>query len=386
MIRVFTAFSGYDSQCMALDRLAQSFPQFGYELIGWSEIDRYAVKAHDAVYPQWSGRNYGDISKIEWSQVPDFDLFTYSFPCQSVSAAGKQHGLSKGSGTRSSLLWECERAIATKKPMYLLMENVSALLQTQFLPDFHKWQELLSGLGYNNHVAVLNAKDFGIPQNRERVFMVSVLSDEPYYFPDGFPLEKRLRDVMEDDVDGSYFLSEKQVQTIVSHCERKQANDTYLKLEPKVMQVGNLVEESDFSNPHRGRVYSDGGLAPACCANSGGNLEPKVMMSVNPSSHKLEFRGTDSIKPVSPTLRATDYKCPPVVYKGYCIRKLTPRECFRLMDVSESDIDRIQASGISRSQQYKLAGNSIVVSCLYHIFRTLFIDTKPTTLTQLQLF
>lgn len=413
MIRVFTAFSGYDSQCMALDRLTQDFPQFGYELVGWSEIDRHAIKAHDAVYPQWSGRNYGDISKIDWSQVPDFDLFTYSFPCQSVSSAGKQHGLSKGSGTRSSLLWECERAIAIKKPMYLLMENVSALLQAQFLPDFHKWQELLSGLGYNNHVAVLNAKDFGIPQNRERVFMVSVLSDEPYYFPDGFPLEECLRDVMEEDVDESYFLSEKQVHTIVSHCERKVAEgcgfkvnfqtpdgisgtvltrigsracDTFLKLEPRVMQVGNLVEESNFSNPQRGRVYSASGLAPACCANSGGNLEPKVMMSVNPSGRKLEFKGTDSIKPVSPTLRATDYKCPPVVYKGYCIRKLTPRECFRLMDVSESDIDRISASGISRSQQYKLAGNSIVVACLYHIFRTLFIDTKPQKLTQLQLF
>lgn len=92
-IRVFTAFSGYDSQCLALERLKRDFPGFDYELVGWSEIDRHAIEAHDALFPQWAERNYGDISKIDWAQVSDFDLFTYSFPCTDISASGKQAGL-----------------------------------------------------------------------------------------------------------------------------------------------------------------------------------------------------------------------------------------------------------------------------------------------------
>lgn len=109
-IRVFTAFSGYDSQCLALERLKQNFPDFDYELVGWSEIDKYAIQAHNALFPQWADRNYGDISKIDWNEVPDFDLFTYSSPCQDFSNAGLQRGGEEGSGTRSSLLWECRRS------------------------------------------------------------------------------------------------------------------------------------------------------------------------------------------------------------------------------------------------------------------------------------
>lgn len=162
-LRVFTAFSGYDSQCMALDRAG-----IDYELVGWSEIDKYAIASHNAVYPQYTGCNYGDISKIDWAQVPDFDLFTYSSPCQDFSAAGLQRGGTKGSGTRSSLLWECERAIAAKRPKYLLFENVAALVSQKFIRLFNEWQLLLERMGYTNFTQVLNAKDYGVPQNRER--------------------------------------------------------------------------------------------------------------------------------------------------------------------------------------------------------------------------
>lgn len=110
-IRVFTAFSGYDSQCLALERLKRDYPSFDYELIGWSEIDKYAIQAHNALFPDWAECNYGDISKIDWAQVPDFDLFTYSSPCQDFSNAGLQRGGEEGSGTRSSLLWECRKAM-----------------------------------------------------------------------------------------------------------------------------------------------------------------------------------------------------------------------------------------------------------------------------------
>ena len=217
LLKVFTAFSGYDSQCMALDRLG-----IGYELVGWSEIDKYAIQAHNAVYPQYGERNYGDISKIDWANVPDFDLFTYSFPCQDISSTGKQGGLEEGSGTRSSLLWECRKAIEAKKPKYLLMENVKALTQKKFLPYLQKWMACLEGMGYSNHAKVLNAKDYGVPQNRERVFMVSVLGGGGYGFLKPFELKSRLSDVLEEDVDEKYYLSKKVIDTFI---ERNKINE-----------------------------------------------------------------------------------------------------------------------------------------------------------------
>lgn len=214
-LKVFTAFSGYDS----LDRLAQDFPQFSYELVGWSEIDKYAIQAHNAIYPQWADRNYGDISKIDWSQVPDFDLFTYSSPCQDWSSAGLQRGGAEGSGTRSSLLWECRRAIIAKRPKYLLLENVAALVSKKFLPYFNQWQEELQGYGYNNFAKVLNAKDYGVPQNRERIFLVSILNQATYHFPEPFTLDKRLKDILEQDVDEKYYLSDKMIQCFTNRTE-----------------------------------------------------------------------------------------------------------------------------------------------------------------------
>ena len=214
-LRVFTAFSGYDSQCMALDRLG-----IPYELVGWSEIDKYAIQAHNAVYPQYADRNYGDISKIDWESVPDFDLFTYSFPCTDISNAGVQKGLEEGSGTRSSLLWECKKTIEIKRPKYLLMENVKALVSQKFLPYYKKWEQYLAGLGYDNYCKVMNAKDYGVPQNRERIFIVSILdNDKVFHFPEPIPLEKRLKDVLEDKVDEKYYLSDKAVEGFLKNNE-----------------------------------------------------------------------------------------------------------------------------------------------------------------------
>jgi DNA (cytosine-5)-methyltransferase 1 len=214
-IKVFTLFSGYDSQCMALDKLKAKHPQFDYELIGWAEIDKSAIDAHNAVYPQWSERNYGDVSKINWEQVPDFDLLTYSSPCQDFSSAGKMMGGEEGSGTRSSLLWEVKKAIIAKKPKYLLMENVSALVSERFIGTFNEWQLELSKLGYSNFAQILNARQYGIPQNRERIFMVSILDcKDGFYFPAPKPLNTKLRDLLEDNVDESYYLSEEQISWV----------------------------------------------------------------------------------------------------------------------------------------------------------------------------
>ena len=208
---MFTAFSGSDSQCLALNRA-----NIYYELVGWSEIDKFAIKAHNALFPQWTDRNFGDISKIDWNQVPDFDLFTYSSPCQDFSNAGKMQGGEKGSGTRSSLLWECEKAIRAKMPKYLLMENVANLVSKKFIGTFQNWLNVLSELGYTNYWQVLNAKDYGVPQNRKRVFVVSILnSQEPYYFPEPFETGIRLKDILEGYVDEKYYLKDKSLQDLI---------------------------------------------------------------------------------------------------------------------------------------------------------------------------
>lgn len=226
-IRVFEAFSGYGSTAMAMKRLQSDFPDdIEFEFVGISEIEPNAIKAYNAVHGETT--NYGDISKINWSEVPDFSLFTYSFPCQDISNAGLQKGFSEGSGSRSSLLWECARAIESKRPKWLLMENVKALMSQKFVKDFGKWMAYLENLGYRNYYRTLNSSGFGVPQNRERVFMVSILVDEndpkpTYEFPKPFPLEKRLKDVLEQKVDESFYLKPEQVRRIVEHCDRKVA-------------------------------------------------------------------------------------------------------------------------------------------------------------------
>lgn len=221
-LRVFTSFSGYDSQCMALDRIG-----IPYELVGWSEIDKYAIQAHNALYPAAADKNYGDISKIDWESVPDFDLFTYSFPCTDISNAGVQKGLAEGSGTRSSLLWECCKAIETKKPKYLLMENVKALVSQKFLPYYKKWEQYLAGLGYDNHCKVINATQCNCPQNRERIFIFSILdNDKPFHFPEPIPLTKRLKDVLEPEVDDKYVLSDTAIEGFLKHNENHEEKGT----------------------------------------------------------------------------------------------------------------------------------------------------------------
>lgn len=231
-VRVFEAFGGYGSQSLALKRLAREYPDFEYECVGYSDIEPAAIKAYMALHGGEDVKNYGDISKIDWDEVPDFDLFTYSFPCQDISAAGLQRGFKKGASTRSGLLWECERAIETKRPKYLLMENVKALVQKKFMPDFNEWLRLLESYGYANFWQVLNAKDYGVPQNRERVFCVSILKegDKPsYVFPQPFPLTVCLADVLEEEVEERFFLSD---EMLARFCIKSRENESDKDEEP----------------------------------------------------------------------------------------------------------------------------------------------------------
>lgn len=217
-LRCFFAFEGYNSQGLGLNRIKRDYPDFDWVCVGRSEVEASAIKAANVLFPESADKNYGDISLIDWSQVPDFDLFTMSSPCQDFSQAGKQAGGDEGSGTRSSLLWECRKAIAAKRPKYVLFENVPAILSKKFLPGFLKWQKEMEEYGYTNFVAKLNSKDFGVPQNRLRCFMVSILRTEAdpnpnYNFPAPIPLTKCVEDYMEpaEDVGEEYYIDQERV-------------------------------------------------------------------------------------------------------------------------------------------------------------------------------
>lgn len=234
-LRVMTLCSGYDSQCLALNRLKAAYPDFDYELVAWSEFDpeskssldkQPAVVAHNALFPQWSDRNWGDMTKIDWEKVPDMDLLFYSTPCQSISQAGLQHGFVEGSGTRSSIIWNVRDAVKIKHPKFLCLENVKAMVSRKFVGMFNLWQLELERLGYRNFAQVLNAKDYGVPQNRERIFLVSIRVDDEnnmpkYYFPNPFKLERRLKDVLEENVDERYYLSDEMLERFQSGCDEK---------------------------------------------------------------------------------------------------------------------------------------------------------------------
>ena len=218
MLNVITLFSGYDSQCLALNRLG-----IPYDLVAWAEIDKHACTAHDALFPQFKGRNVGDVSRVDWAEwhsrhPQPIDLLTYSSPCQDFSSAGLQRGGEEGSGTRSGLLWETERAVRELRPRHLVFENVGGLVSDKFIDLFNRWQARLNGYGYTNFQQLMNAKDYGVPQNRLRIFMVSILDcPRAYYFPQPFPLTRRLKDVLEQNVAERYYLSDEQVQKRQRH-------------------------------------------------------------------------------------------------------------------------------------------------------------------------
>lgn len=479
MLNVITLFSGYDSQALALNRLG-----IPYDLVAWAEIDKHACTAHDALFPQFKGRNVGDVSKVDWAewhkQHPQpIDLLTYSSPCQDFSSAGLQRGGEEGSGTRSGLLWETERAVRELRPRHLVFENVGGLVSDKFIDLFNRWQARLNKYGYTNFSQLMNAKDYGVPQNRLRIFMVSIIDcQQAYYFAKPFPLERRLKDVLEQNVDERYYLSDEQVQKLMAGLDKEIGNETCIinrphgyfngdinkeyspaiaatearvhkwVAEPQINVIGNLYD----NNGQAERIYDANGISPTLDnIASGGNKSPKIVEPCissirgradgewHRSEHqqRLEIGGSDTsnsltsvakdnllIEPRSKRQESIKAKVMPngdircyqdipgkpgvsemqfthpdnesptvtceaqvkVIEPGIRIRRLTERELYRLMDVSEPDIDTLLAAPIPRTQHAKLAGNSIVVACLYYIFRNLFVDTEPEAGTQTKLF
>lgn len=214
-IRYVSLCSGYGAECLAFKRLRRDHPGFDFECVAWSEIEPNACKAHDAIHPEYAGRNLGDMTVCDYSGIAaPIDMLFYSTPCQSVSNAGKNAGMKKGDDSAASaLIWHTERAIRELRPRICILENVKGMVSKKNRPDFNQWCSVLESYGYVNYWKVLNSKNFGVAQNRERIFMVSILrtDSEPcpqYHFPEGFPLTKCVEDYMEpaECIDESYFI------------------------------------------------------------------------------------------------------------------------------------------------------------------------------------
>ena len=418
-LRLIELFAGIGAQAKALENLGVPFEHYRI-----CEFDKYAVKSYNAVH----GTDFAlsDITQIHAADlgVVDTDRFTYlltySFPCTDLSKAGKQQGMSKGGGTRSGLLWEVERLLTDmdELPQVLLMENVPDVIGEKFIGDFAEWLAFLDRLGYTSKFEVLNAVDYGMPQNRARCFMVSWLGDYYYDFPTPRPLERRLKDLLEPEVDERYYLPPEVVASLVEHKRRneengngfggqpvsgdgiahalvtaaRKSNSNYI-IEPR--EVASLAGIKGY-NEMNGRIYDEDGASPTVRANSGGHNEIKVAIKQATIDGFIECDVggvVDVSYPQSNTRRGRVQGggaiCPTITASstGLCkielwqdgekveqyvrFRRLTEREDWRLMGFSDEDFDRA-AAVVSNAQLQKQAGNSIVVDVLMAIFDIMF--------------
>ena len=318
-LKVISLFSGYGTQELALE-----YAGINYLNVANCDILKYANEAYDSLHTTEVG-NLGDVSKVDETTLPACDLLTYSFPCQDISLAGVQRGIKKG--TRSGLLFEVERIVEHNKPKYLLMENVKNLVSKNHLKDLNVYIDKLNSLGYGSRWMVLNGADFGCPQNRERVFMFSVLNESSSDVSDkmmGVHTLKQsrvpMRPFVEQNVDPNLFI-----------------NPPYEINTPKLNSVCKLAaRRSDLKYDQARRIYSIDGCSP-CLTTSG-----------------------------SPQIILDDKK----------IRTLTAREGYRFMGVQDKDIDKLLTTSLTTKQHIALAGNSICVPVMQAIFEQFFQEYK----------
>lgn len=365
-IRLIELFAGVGSQAMALRDIGAKFEH--WKVV---EFDKFAIKSYNAIH----GTDF-EITDIRDIHIDDLEIIekdkycyimTYSFPCQDLSKAGKQKGMSKGSGTRSGLLWEVERILLEAKengnlPQVLLMENVPDVIGKKNYDDFMKWYAALENMGYQSYYKVLNAKDYGIPQNRERCFMVSIIGKFNYQFPKKIHLELRLKDMLEEQVDDKYYLSDKMV-----NCFMSKGTGKYPRRE-RFIQSLKKVNEEGIANT----IITTEGSKPSCNfiivkeATKKGYAEAKIGDSINLDQPNSKTRRGRVGKGIAQTLTTSCNQA--VVVENDLIRKLTPKECWRLMGFKDIDFEKAENVN-SNCQLYKQAGNSIVKNVLMAIFR-----------------
>lgn len=420
-IRLIELFAGIGAQAKALENLKADFTHYKI-----CEFDKYAVTSYNAIHN--TNFKTSDITKLkaEDLEIVDTDkycyIMTYSFPCQDLSLAGKRRGMSKTTQTRSGLLWEVERLLTELRereskslPQILLMENVPQVIGSKNIKDFTSWYNFLSSLGYKSYYEILNSKDYGIPQNRKRCFMISLLDDYSYTFPKKKKLNLFLSDLLEKDVDESYFLTKKQELGIFNSSYNSKRNSiqsgnisqticAHEAIDPKCVMVkinennkqgykeaslGDAINISGRMKHQRGNVQRGISQTLTTQINVGtleiskayseylvekNLIKPYEMFST--SFAKSRLKGKEKVRidgkncSTTITTRIDSIGCGVKEGDLIRIRKLTPKECFRLMGFS--DIDYENASKVnSKHQLYKQAGNSIVVNVLMEIFKEL---------------
>lgn len=341
--------------------------------------------------------NLGDINKIEFLSYAD--LWTISFPCQSISVAGKMKGLKPDSGTRSSLLWENIRLLKRAKddgtlPKYLMFENVKNLVSKKFIDDFNNLLGVLDELGFNSYWEVLNAKDCGVPQNRERVFVISIRKDidkGKFEFSKPFDTGIRLKDIIDRNVDEKYYLSKDIQEQFVLNIEKYDSKNNigYIPKEqiPTDNTINDCIQVGDLNHynyDEMNRVYSKEGCCPTLRTMQGGDRQPRVLEPINPEPDgmcrtiKAQYAKTSKANfEYTGTYEATG------VRENFRIRKLTPTECWKLMGLTENDCSKVKAMGIADSQLYKQAGNGIVTNCVEllaeHLYKAQYDNTYKCT-------
>jgi DNA (cytosine-5)-methyltransferase 1 len=316
-LKIISLFSGYGTQELAL-----KYSGIKYRNVANCDILKSANEAYDSLHTTEEG-NLGDVSKVDEKTFPHCDFLTYSFPCQDISISGVQRGIERG--TRSGLLYEVERIVEHNKPKFLLMENVKNLVSKNHIKKFNDYIEKLNSLGYGSAWMVLNGADFGCPQNRERVFMFSVLGESSLEVSNkmmGVHNHKKsrvpMRSFVETNVDNSLFIT-----------------PPYEINTPKLSSVCKLAaRRSDVKYDQARRIYSIDGCSP-CLTTSGS---------------------------------------PQIILDNKRIRTLTAREGYRFMGVKDADIDNLLTTSLSTKQHVALAGNSICVPVMQAIFEQFFTD------------
>ena len=351
MIKILELFGGIGACSSALTRLG-----IEYEIADYVEIDKYAVKSFNAIH----NTNFEPQDICKWDKDIKVDLIMHGSPCQDFSLAGKQAGGDKDSGTRSSLMYETIRIVGKLKPKYVIWENVKNLLSKKHRHNFDAYLETMEQLGYKNYYQVLNAKDYGIPQNRERIFTISIRKDinKVFNFPQKQELKLKLKDILEDKVD-----------------------DYYYKVCPSMLSALNNGKVKDITNQNYSQMittkqarWNNGGLIK-CSNNYVDKKYNQYIDKYNKIPNLFNPYNSKEIIDVVPTQTtqcgSTTSSSTVTINQGNGIyRYLTPKECWLLMGFDKEDYEKASVV-CNRTQLYKQAGNSIVVNVLEEILRNL---------------
>nr|DAZ75907.1 MAG TPA: Cytosine specific methyltransferase [Caudoviricetes sp.] len=294
-LKLLELFGGIGACSKAFERIG-----INYEIVDYVEIDKYAVKSYNSIH----GTNFEPQDITSWNKDIEVDMIMHGSPCQDFSLAGKQSGGDKNSGTRSSLMYETIRIVEKLKPKYVVWENVKNLLSKKHKHNFDAYLETMKQLGYTNYYQVLNAKDYGIPQNRERVFTISIRKDidTGFVFPEKQPLKLKLKDMLEDKVDEKYYLSDKMINYISADNEKWTGN-TDLKV---IRKYG--IFDTEKSTHQAGSVYDGNGLSPTLDTMQGGYRQPCIEIKNNTKQGYLEAHDCDGFYANVSTKRGTIQK------------------------------------------------------------------------------